>query len=81
MSAALCVFVVVALCVDFVVSLGGKAVGIEVKSCRQITFGDTRPMREFLKSHPQVSKGIVVYAGNKIYPVATNIYAVPWTVF
>jgi len=67
--------------VDFVVSSAGRAVGIEVKSSEQITFGDTRPMREFLKSHPQVSKGIIVYAGNKIYPVATNIYAVPWTVF
>jgi len=67
--------------VDFVVSSAGRAVGIEVKSSEQITFGDTRPMREFLKSHPQVSKGIIVYTGNKIYPVATNIYAVPWTVF
>mgnify|MGYP001584039684 CR=1 FL=1 len=67
--------------VDFVISSAGKAIGIEVKSSEQITFGDTRPMREFLKSHPQVSKGIIVYTGNKIYPVATNIYAVPWTVF
>ena len=67
--------------VDFVVSSVGKAVGIEVKSSERVTFGDTRPMREFLKSHPHVSKGIIVYTGNKTYPVATNIYAVPWTVF
>ena len=67
--------------VDFIVSSAGRALGIEVKSSEQIAFGDTRPMREFLKSHSQVSKGIIVYAGNKIYPVATNIYAVPWTVF
>jgi len=56
-------------------------VGIEVKSSDRIAFGDTKPMREFLKSHPQVSCGIIVYAGDRIYPVATNIYAVPWTVF
>ena len=67
--------------VDFVISSGGKTVGIEVKSSKEVTFGDTRPMRDFLKSHKEVSKGIIVYAGNKTYPVATNVYAVPWTVF
>ena len=67
--------------VDFVVRSGDKAIGIEVKSSRELTFSDTRPMREFLKSHPQVTKGIVVYGGNRIYPIATNIYAVPWMTF
>ena len=67
--------------VDFVVCSAGRAIGVEVKSSSQITFGDTRQMREFLRSHPQVSKGIIVYAGDKIYPVATNIYAVPWSAF
>lgn len=67
--------------VDFVVYSGSRAVGIEVKSSKDISFSDTRPMREFLKSHPQVTKGIIVYAGDKVYPVATNIYAIPWTVF
>lgn len=67
--------------VDFVVVSVGRAVGIEVKSSKEVTFSDTRSMREFLKSHPQVTKGIIVYAGEKIYPIATNIYAVPWTVF
>lgn len=38
-------------------------------------------IQEVLKSHPQVSCGIIVYAGDRIYPVATNIYAVPWTAF
>ncbi len=67
--------------VDFVVCSEGRAIGIEVKSSKEVTFSDARPMREFFKSHPQVTKGIIVYAGDKIYPVATNIYAVPWTVF
>lgn len=64
--------------VDFVVFSSGKAVGIEVKASKEISFGDIRSMREFLKSHPQINKGIIVYCGSKIYPVATNIYAVPW---
>lgn len=67
--------------IDFVIYSVNNAVGIEVKSSGQVTFGDTRPMRNFLKSHPEVSKGIIVYTGNKIYPIATNIYAVPWVVF
>ena len=65
--------------IDFVVSSTSNIVGIEVKSAGQISFGDTKQMREFLKSHPQISKGIIVYGGSRIYPVASNIYAVPWT--
>lgn len=67
--------------VDFVVSSAGRGIGIEVKSSREVTFGNTRSMREFLKTHPQITKGIIVYGGEKIYPIATNIYAVPWTIF
>jgi len=67
--------------VDFVVYSADKAVGIEVKSSEQVTFGDTKAMRDFMKSHQEVSRGIIVYTGNRIYPVATNIYAVPWIVF
>ena len=67
--------------VDFVVRLANKIVGIEAKSSQEITFGDTRQMREFLKTHPEASKGIIVYDGHRVYPVASNIYAVPWTAF
>ncbi|MBI4242664.1 MAG: ATP-binding protein [Planctomycetes bacterium] len=65
--------------IDFVLYSGGKSVGIEVKSSAQVTFSDTRSMRAFLKSHPEIVNGIIVYAGERVYPVATNIYAVPWT--
>lgn len=65
--------------VDFVISLANKAIGIEVKSSSKIVFSDTRQMRQFLKSHPQISKGIIVYTGDRVFPVASNIYAVPWT--
>jgi len=65
--------------IDFVVLSAGKGMAIEVKSANEITFSDTRTMREFLKTHPQISRGIIVYDGNRIYPVASNIYAVPWT--
>ncbi|MEW5894979.1 MAG: ATP-binding protein [Candidatus Omnitrophota bacterium] len=67
--------------VDFVIRSNEKVLGIEVKSAENLTFGDTRAMREFLKLHSEASKGIIVYGGNKIYPIASNIYAVPWRAF
>ena len=67
--------------VDLVIFSAGRATGIEVKSSSQVAFSDTRQMREFLKSHPEVGNGIIVYTGNRIFPVATNIYAVPWHAF
>ena len=67
--------------VDFVIRSGDKVVAVEVKSSKQLSFGDTRSMREFLKGHPEAGPGIIVYAGDKIYPIATNIYAVPVTAF
>ena len=65
--------------VDFVVRHGNKVIGIEVKSSENVTFGDTKAIREFLKSHPEAFRGIIVYNGQRVYPVASNIYAVPWT--
>jgi hypothetical protein len=64
--------------VDFVIRHAGKTAGFEVKSSEEVTFGDTRAMRDFLKSHPEAFGGIIIYGGQKIYPVASNIYAVPW---
>ncbi len=67
--------------VDFVIRSSDRVVGVEVKSSKELAFGDTRSMREFLKTHPEAGPGIIVYAGDKVYPIATNIYAVPVTVF
>lgn len=67
--------------VDFVVRSGNWIMGVEVKSTDELTFKDTRSMREFLKAHSGASAGIIVYTGRKIYPLASNIYAVPWTAF
>jgi len=67
--------------VDFVVRSANKVVGIEVKSTAELSFGDTRQMRDFFKTHAEASKGIIVYGGHRVYPLASNIYAVPWTMF
>lgn len=65
--------------VDFVLRSGTKIVGLEVKSSSEVTFKDTRSMREFLKSHSEVEKGIIVYSGTKVFQLATKIYAVPYS--
>ena len=65
--------------VDFVIRHANKIVGFEVKSSGNVAFSDTRSMRDFLKSHPEAFRGIIIYNGHKIYPIASNIYAVPWT--
>ncbi|MBF0489831.1 MAG: ATP-binding protein [Candidatus Omnitrophica bacterium] len=65
--------------VDFVIRSAGKAIGVEVKSSDTVDFRDTKSMREFLSTHPEVTKGIIVYSGCRVYTVATNIHAVPWT--
>ena len=67
--------------VDFVIMSNNRIVGVEVKSTDHLNFSDTRSMREFLKTHPERSSGVIVYTGHKVYPVASNILAVPWTVF
>ncbi len=67
--------------VDFVIRSSGKVIGIEVKSSNEISFKDTRSMREFLRVHQEADTGIIVYGGRKIYQVATNIYAIPWRAF
>jgi len=65
--------------VDFVLRSGSKVIGLEVKSSSEVTFKDTKSMREFLKFHSEAEKGIIVYSGSKVFPISTNIYAVPWS--
>lgn len=64
--------------VDFVLRSSSTVVGIEVKSSESVSFKDTKSMRKFLKVHTEVKKGMIIYAGNKVFQIATNIYAVPW---
>jgi predicted AAA+ superfamily ATPase len=65
--------------VDFVLSAPGKTLGIEVKSSKTLQFSDTKTLRLFMAAHPEVTQCLLVYAGNEIYPIATNIIAVPIT--
>lgn len=66
--------------VDFILKSSSKVLGIEVKSAVSVSFKDTKSLRAFMKVHPEVDKGVIVYTGKRIFQVATNIYAVPWSV-
>ena len=43
------------------------AYGVEVKSSAKISFSDTKSMREFLKTHPEVSRGKVTTAASCLF--------------
>ena len=64
--------------VDFILRSRHSVLGIEVKSTDVITYKHTKSLQKFLKTHSESKKGIIVYKGNKIFQVASNIYAVPW---
>lgn len=64
--------------VDFVIKDARQVLGVEVKSSDDVSFKSARSMREFMKAHPEVKNGIIVYNGKKIFQVASNIWAVPW---
>ncbi|MBN1663731.1 MAG: ATP-binding protein [Deltaproteobacteria bacterium] len=67
--------------IDFIILSGRQGIAVEVKASEKLSFGDTRKMREFLKYHPDISMGVIVYTGDRTYPAASNVYAVPWSVF
>ncbi|HOY08851.1 MAG TPA: ATP-binding protein [Candidatus Omnitrophota bacterium] len=64
--------------VDFIIKHRDVVLPIEVKSGDSLDFRDTRSIREFLKGHPDVRFGVIIYTGKKLYPVASNVWAVPW---
>lgn len=66
--------------VDFIVRHKGTILPIEVKSSNTLDFRDSRSVREFLKIHPESPRGVIIYAGKKVYPLASNVWAVPWQI-
>lgn len=64
--------------VDFILKQNDRLMPLEVKSSTQLTFRDTRSLRRFLKDHPEAKVGVIIYPGRRLYPIASNIYALPW---
>ncbi len=64
--------------VDFVIRHEKKIFPVEVKSGDSLDFKDTRSIRDFLKTHPEADRGMIVYGGAKVQHLASNVIAVPW---
>ena len=65
--------------IDFIVKQLDTIIPVEVKSSNTLTFRDTQSIRYFFQNHPESQRGLIVYTGTKVYPIASNIYAVPWS--
>jgi len=65
--------------IDFILKHEDEVLPVEVKSSPELSYRDSRAVRRFLKTHPEAKRGILVYTGSRVYPIATGIYAVPWT--
>lgn len=64
--------------VDFVIRHGKTVLPVEAKSACSLNFGDTRSIRDFLKTHPEAERGVIVYGGEKVQHLASNVVAIPW---
>lgn len=65
--------------VDLVMEFDGRLFPVEVKSKTNLRGNDTRGLRAFFETYPDITElGIVIYGGNKVYEVKENIWAIPW---
>ena len=63
--------------VDIVLEARGKTLPIEIKSTENLSRKDTSGLNSFLEDHPQVDRGYIIYPGNEMIELSSNITAVP----
>ena len=64
--------------IDFVLEYGRKVLPVEVKFSNKVNYNDIQNILYFLSTNPNAVGGIVIYNGNKIYRLSSNIFAIPW---
>lgn len=66
--------------VDLIVELDGKFYPIEIKSATNITRADIRGIEAFRATYPHlnIQTGLIIYTGQEVYHVTSDIVAVPW---
>jgi len=66
--------------VDLIIELDGKYYPIEIKSATNITRADIRGIEAFRATyaHLNIQTGLIIYAGEEVYYVTSDIIAVPW---
>lgn len=64
--------------VDLVVEIDGRFVAIEVKRAREVSRGATTGIDAFRERYPErFHRGLVMYAGRHVLPLAADTWAVP----
>jgi len=64
--------------VDFVLEIEGKVVGVEVKYSKNVGFSNIEWLRYLREVCPEFHCGFIIYLGDEIKKLSSNIYAVPW---
>ena len=64
--------------VDFVLEIKGKIAGIEVKYSKHVGFSDIEGLQYLKEVCPEFHCGFIIYLGDEIKRLSSNIYAVPW---
>jgi predicted AAA+ superfamily ATPase len=66
--------------VDLIIERNGALYPIEIKCKTQLSTDDLRGMKSFRETYPQIviHPGLVIYAGNEVYKLNENTYAIPW---
>jgi len=63
--------------VDFVLSKGPTAIGIEVKAGTRFRDGDLSGLRAFVGKAPETRAGILAYNGTEALRIGRGLFAVP----
>jgi hypothetical protein len=64
--------------VDFILEYGRAILPIEVKLSNKVQYNDIQNILYFISLNPNAVGGIVIYNGNQIYRLSSNIFAIPW---
>lgn len=65
--------------VDLVIEFGERLIPIEIKACSSVSLKKLSGLKQFLRDFQNKAPfGLVIYSGEEILPVASNILLVPW---
>ncbi len=64
--------------VDFILEYRRKVLAIEVKLSNKAKYEDIQNLLYFINETPNAIGGILIYNGNKIQKLTSNIFAIPW---
>ena len=64
--------------VDFILEYGRKLLAIEVKATKDVSIKEAKNLIYFMDLYPETILGLILYQGDEIKQITSNIAAVPW---